>query len=57
MPFFTMGGVVVSYSLIDGPTGAVLAAGIVPIDGGFHRVNRMPAEVLITKPAKNKAAK
>ncbi|WP_158277293.1 hypothetical protein [Opitutus sp. ER46] len=46
MPFFTMGGVVVSYTLIDGRTGAVISAGTIPVDGGFYKVNRLPPEIL-----------
>jgi hypothetical protein len=44
MPFFTMGGVVVSYNILDGKTGAVLSAGVVPIDGGFYKVGKLPAK-------------
>lgn len=42
MPFFTMGGVVVNYSLFDGRTGIVLSAGAIPLDGGFFKVSRLP---------------
>ena len=42
MPFYNMGGVVLTYALFDGPTGRLLAAGTVPIDGGFVRVTRLP---------------
>ncbi len=44
MPFFTMGGVVVSYNILDGKTGAVLSAGVVPIDGGYYKVGKLPAK-------------
>ncbi|HEV2274912.1 MAG TPA: hypothetical protein VGR96_12150 [Acidobacteriaceae bacterium] len=43
MPFYTMGGVVVHYSLFDGKTGFVLSAGTVPFNGGFYKVGRLPA--------------
>ncbi len=42
MPFFTMGGVVVNYTLFDGSSGVVLSAGAIPIDGGFFKVGRLP---------------
>ncbi len=42
MPFYTMGGVVVHYNLLDGRTGAVLAAGAIPIDGGFFKIGKLP---------------
>jgi hypothetical protein len=45
MPFFTMGGVVVNYSLFAGKTGFVLRAGEVPVDGGFFKVGHLPKEV------------
>jgi hypothetical protein len=35
MPFFHMGGVVVSYALMEGNTGTVLRSGVVPVHGGF----------------------
>jgi hypothetical protein len=38
MPFYTMGGAVVSYSLIDGPTGAVKLAGVVTRHGGYQKL-------------------
>jgi len=45
MPFFTMGGVVVNYSLFDGKTGFVLSAGAIPLDGGFFKVGQLPQEL------------
>ena len=41
MPFFTMGGVVVNYSLFEGSTGVVISAGAVPLDGGFVKVGQL----------------
>lgn len=45
MPFFNMGGVVITYSLLDGNTGRVLASDTVPIDGGFVKISKLPAEL------------
>jgi hypothetical protein len=39
MPFFHMGGVVASYLLMDGKTGNVVKAGVVPVHGGFIKAN------------------
>jgi len=39
MPFFHMGGVVASYLLMDGKTGNVVRAGVVPVHGGFIKAN------------------
>ena len=41
MPFFSMGGVVVSYNLFNGQSGAVLSAGAIPISGGFVKVGHL----------------
>ena len=41
MPFKVMGGVIASYALFEGSSGALLAAGIVPIHGGFVKVNEV----------------
>lgn len=41
MPFFAAGGVVTSFVLFDGPKGTVLAAGVVPIHGGYRRIDRI----------------
>ena len=51
MPFFTMGGVVVDYSLFNGKTGVVLSAGAVPVDGGFFKVGELP-QLLSDEPVK-----
>jgi hypothetical protein len=51
MPFFTMGGVVVDYSLFNGRTGFVLSAGAVPVDGGFFKVGELP-QLLSDEPVK-----
>lgn len=42
MPFFATGGVVINYTLLEGPSGRVLGAGVVPVYGGFHKVNQLP---------------
>lgn len=41
MPFKVMGGVIASYSLFQGSTGAVLASGVVPVHGGFSKVDEI----------------
>ena len=41
MPFFHMGGTVASFALVAGTTGAVMAAGTVPVHGGFFKANRL----------------
>ena len=41
MPFFHMGGTVASFALVAGTTGAVKAAGTVPVHGGFFKANRL----------------
>ena len=41
MPFKVMGGIIASYTLFQGETGAVLAAGIVPVHGGFKRPDKI----------------
>lgn len=51
MPFFTMGGVIVNYSLFDGRTGVVLGAGAVPLDGGFFKVGELPQDLNGTRAA------
>lgn len=38
MPFYTMGGAVINYTLLQGKNGNVLSAGVVPVHGGFHKV-------------------
>lgn len=43
MPFFNMGGVVVTYSLVDGSTGNIVAAGVLPVDGGYVKNNKLKA--------------
>ncbi|WP_316224886.1 MULTISPECIES: hypothetical protein [unclassified Bradyrhizobium] len=45
MPFFHMGGTVASFALLHGPTGAVLAAGTVPVHGGFVKATRLASEI------------
>jgi hypothetical protein len=46
MPFFHMGGMVASFALIAGTTGAVAAAGTVPVHGGFHKASKLVDEIL-----------
>lgn len=41
MPFFAAGGTVASFVLYQGDTGKVLAAGAVPIHGGYKRVDKI----------------
>jgi hypothetical protein len=45
MPFFHMGGIVASFVLLDGETGAVAAAGTVPVHGGFIKATRLENEI------------
>lgn len=45
MPFYHTGGVVVSYVLMDGKEGNVLASGVVPVHGGFVRANHLEKEL------------
>ncbi len=45
MPFFHMGGVVAGFVLVDGPTGRVLASGVVPIHGGFVKAGDVQGTV------------
>lgn len=46
MPFFHMGGTVASFALIAGTTGAVAAAGTVPVHGGFFKASRLPNQLV-----------
>ena len=57
MPFYIRGGVVVSYVLMDGRSGAVLSAGAVPLDGEFFRVNNLPADMRALQTEKQAATK
>ena len=41
MPFYQMGGAVVSYAILAGPTGAVLKAGVVPVHGGYMKASEV----------------
>lgn len=41
MPFYHMGGVVVSFVLLNGPDGSVKVSGVVPIHGGFVKANKV----------------
>ena len=41
MPLFHMGGAAVSYTLIDGTTGFVKSAAVVPIHGGFVKAGNV----------------
>ncbi len=45
MPFFNMGGVVITYALFEGNTGRILTAGTLPVDGGFVRISKLPQEL------------
>jgi hypothetical protein len=52
MPFWTMGGVVVSYELIDGKDGHVVASGMQPAHSGYRKVNDV-ADRVSTAPRLN----
>jgi hypothetical protein len=43
MPFYVAGGAVVSYTLLMGEDGTVLASGLLPVHGGFEMVKQVPA--------------
>lgn len=43
MPFYNMGGAVVNYRLINGSTGAVVAAATKTKHGGFHKSSKVKA--------------
>ncbi|HBL26396.1 MAG TPA: hypothetical protein DD490_06130 [Acidobacteria bacterium] len=45
MPIFHMGGVVVSFVLLDGKDGHVLGSGAVPVHGGFVRAGQLQSVV------------
>jgi hypothetical protein len=45
MPFYVAGGVVVSYTLLNGTDGQVEAAGVVPVHGGFESVKGVRSRV------------
>jgi hypothetical protein len=42
MPFYVAGGAVVSYSLLRGEDGTVLASGVLPVHGGFESIKDVP---------------
>jgi hypothetical protein len=44
-PLYHMGGVVVSFVLLDGRTGTVLKSGVVPVHGGFIIATDLPQEM------------
>ena len=44
-PFFVMGGAVASYVALDGASGKVLAAQMLPLHGGYHSVSDIAAIV------------
>jgi hypothetical protein len=44
-PYFHMGGTVVSYVLLEGKSGKVLASGLVPVHGGFVQATKVEKEV------------
>jgi hypothetical protein len=41
MPFFTMGGAIVTYSLVD-KAGTLAASGLIPVHGGYARIDEVP---------------
>jgi hypothetical protein len=42
-PLYHMGGATVTYLLLRGTNGSVLAGGIVPVHGGFKNADELPA--------------
>ncbi len=45
MPFYNMGGIVVSYVLLDGKHGNVMTSGVIPVHGGFFKPNDLKKEI------------
>ena len=45
MPFYHMGGVVVSFVLLNGGNGSVEKSGVVPIHGGFVKADKIEAHI------------
>lgn len=45
MPFYFMGGTVVSFVLLDGTAGTVVSSGVVPVDGGFVKAGKLQKEL------------
>ena len=45
MPFYHMGGVIVSFVLLDGAAGSVAKSGVVPIHGGFVKANKVETHI------------
>jgi len=45
MPFYHMGGVVVSYVLLSGKEGRVVKSGVVPVHGGFVKAGNLARHV------------
>lgn len=43
MPYYVAGGTVVSYTLLRGDDGTILASGLLPIHGGFESAKQVPA--------------
>jgi hypothetical protein len=55
MPFYTMGGAVVTFALVDGKEGMVLASGELPVHSGYAKANAVhrlvqPSRVLADRP-------
>jgi hypothetical protein len=50
MPFYVMGGAVVTYSVFDGVDGGVVLAGSVPVDSGFFNVEDVARQFVIRPP-------
>jgi hypothetical protein len=45
IPLFHMGGATVTYAVLDGPGGKVLAGDVIPVYGGFVRTDELRAEL------------
>jgi hypothetical protein len=50
MPLFHMGGATVTYLLLNGKTGGVIAGNVVPVYGGFVRTDRLRDKLSTTVP-------
>jgi hypothetical protein len=45
MPLYHMGGATVTYLLLSGPEGSVLAGDVIPIYGGFVKTDKLRDEL------------
>jgi hypothetical protein len=46
MPMYHMGGAAVSYRLLNGKDGTVVAAGVVPVHGGFVKAGKLAGQLI-----------